>query len=149
MIRLDEALAGITVLGFDTSPFIYFIERHARYLGVVREVIRRIDAGVVRGNSSVVTLIEVLTQPKRTGNTVIEREYRDLLLHSRHFELISIDTLIAEQAAALRASYALRTPDALQIAAALHVGSQAFLTNDLTLKRITDLRVLVLDELEL
>jgi predicted nucleic acid-binding protein len=149
MIRLDEALAGITVLGFDTSPFIYFIERHPRYLDVVREVIRRIHAGVVRGNSSVVTLIEVLTQPKRTGNTVIEREYRDLLLHSRHFELISIDTLIAEQAAALRASYALRTPDALQIAAALHVGSQAFLTNDLTLKRITDLRVLVLDELEL
>jgi predicted nucleic acid-binding protein len=148
MMRLDEALAGITVLGFDTSPFIYFIERHPGYLDVVREVIRRIDAGVVRGYSSVVTLIEVLTQPKRIGNTVIEREYRDLLLHSRHFELISIDTLIAEQAAVLRASYALRTPDALQIAAALHVGCQAFLTNDLTHKRVTDLRVLVLDELE-
>jgi predicted nucleic acid-binding protein len=149
MIRLDEAFTGITALGFDTSPFIYFIERHPGYLDVVREVIRRIDAGVVRGYSSVVTLIEVLTQPKRTGNTAIEREYRDLLLHGRHFELIGIDVLIAEQAAVLRASYALRTPDALQIAAALHVGCQAFLTNDLTLKRVTDLKVLVLDELEL
>ena len=149
MIRLDEALAGITVLGFDTSPFIYFIERHPGYLDVVRDVIRRINAGVVTGYSSVVTLLEVLTQPKRIGNTAIEGEYRDLLLHGRHFELIIIDALIAEQAAALRATYTLRTPDALQIAAALHPGCQAFLINDLTLKCVTDLKVLVLDELEL
>jgi predicted nucleic acid-binding protein len=149
MIRLDEALAGVKVLGFDTSPFIYFIERHPGYLDVVREVIRRVNGGAVTGYSSVVTLIEVLTQPKRLGNLAIEREYRDLLLHSRHFELIGIDTPMAELAAALRARYALRTPDALQIAAALHVGCQAFLTNDLTLKRVTDIKVLLLDELEL
>jgi predicted nucleic acid-binding protein len=96
MTRLDEALAGVTTLGFDTSPFIYFIERHPTYVDVVREVIRRVDAGMVRGYSSVVTLIEVLTQPKRIGNTALEREYHDLLLHARHFELISIDALIAE-----------------------------------------------------
>ena len=149
MTRLDEALAGVTTLGFDTSPFIYFIERHPTYIDVVREVIRRVDAGMVRGYSSVVTLIEVLTQPKRIGNTALEREYHDLLLHGRHFEMISIDALIAEQAAALRARYALRTPDALQIAAAVHVGCQAFLTNDIALKRVTGPRMLILDELEL
>jgi hypothetical protein len=49
MTRLDEALAGVTTLGFDTSPFIYFIERHPTYIDVVREVIRRVDAGMVRG----------------------------------------------------------------------------------------------------
>jgi hypothetical protein len=32
MTRLDEALAGVTTLGFDTSPFIYFIERHPTYI---------------------------------------------------------------------------------------------------------------------
>jgi predicted nucleic acid-binding protein len=149
MTRLDEALAAVTTLGFDSSPFIYFIERHPTYIDVVREVIRRVDARTVRGYSSVVTLIEVLTQPKRIGNTALEREYHDLLLHGRNFELISIDALIAEQATALRARYALRTPDALQIAAALHIGCQAFLTNDIALKRVTGLRVLVLDELEL
>jgi predicted nucleic acid-binding protein len=149
MIRLDEALAGITALGFDTSPFIYFIERHPGYLDVVRDVIRRVDTGNIRGFSSVVTLVEVLTQPKRIGNTTIEREYQDLLIHGRHFELVSIDATIAERASSLRASYLLRTPDALQVAAALHVGCQAFLTNDLTLKRVTDLKVIVLAELAL
>jgi predicted nucleic acid-binding protein len=149
MIRLNEALAGVTALGFDTSPFIYYIERHPRFLDVKREVIRRVDAGNMRGYTSVVTLVEVLTQPKRLGNTIIEREYRNLLLHSRHFELISIDATIAEHASRLRSSYGLRTPDALQIAAALHLGCQGFLTNDPTLKRVADLKVLVLDELEL
>jgi predicted nucleic acid-binding protein len=37
----------------------------------------------------------------------------------------------------------------LQVAAALNVGCQAFLTNDMTLKRVIELRVLILDELEL
>jgi len=51
--------------------------------------------------------------------------------------------------AELRARHNLRTPDALQIAAALVTGCQAFLTNDGSLKRVTDLSVLVLDELSL
>jgi predicted nucleic acid-binding protein len=42
----------------------------------------------------------------------------------------------------------LRLPDALQIAVALEAGCEAFLTNDLTLKRVVELRVLVLDDLE-
>ncbi len=148
MMQLDEALVGITTLGFDTSPFIYFIERHPTYVGIMREIIRHVDEGRVIGYSSVVTLTEVLTQPKRRGNIMVEQEYRNLLLHSRHFKLISITADIAEQAADLRARYSLRTPDALQIAVALRSGCQAFLTNDSDLKRVTSLRVLVLAELE-
>jgi predicted nucleic acid-binding protein len=49
----------------------------------------------------------------------------------------------------LRARYNLRTPDALQISAALETSCQAFLTNDTQLKRVTELRMLILDELEL
>ena len=149
MTKLDDALAGITKLGFDTSPFIYFVERNPQYLDLVREVIRRVDTGQLAGYSSVVTLTEVLTHPKRLKQTAIENDYRDLLLHGRNFKLVPIDVIIAEQAADFRARYNLRTPDALQIAAALEFGCQAFLTNDIPLKRVTELRVLVVDELEL
>jgi predicted nucleic acid-binding protein len=97
----------------------------------------------------VVTLTEVLTLPKRMGNVALETEYRDLLLYGRHFMLVPITSIVAERAAALRARYNLRAPDALQVAAALNVGCQAFLTNDMTLKRVIELRVLILDELEL
>jgi predicted nucleic acid-binding protein len=148
MRKLDEALTGVTALGFDTSPLIYFVERHPADVDVMREVFRRGDIKASTGYSLVVTLAEVLTQPKRVGNTTIETEYRDLLLHSRNFGLVAIDASVAEQAADFRARYRLRTPDALQIAAALTVGCQAFLTNDPPLKRVTELRVLVLDDLK-
>jgi predicted nucleic acid-binding protein len=63
--------------------------------------------------------------------------------------LVAVDTTIAERAADLRARWRIRTPDALQIATALDAGCQAFLTNDHALRRVTDLQILVLDDLEL
>ena len=149
LIKLDVALSGVTALGFDTSPFIYFIERHPAYVQLLREVFLRIDAGTIKGVGSVVTLTEVLTKPKQVGAAQLENEYRSRLLDGRNFTLVPIDSAIAELAADLRARYRIRTPDALQIAAALRTGCQAFLTNEGGLRRVTDLRVLVLDELEL
>jgi len=149
MIKLDEALAAVTALGLDTSPFIYFIEQHPSYLTVVREIFRRVDSMAIAGYSSMITLTEVLTQPKRLQNSTVENEYLSLLLYSRNFTLIPIDYTVAERAADLRARYRLRTPDALQLAASLNIGCEAFLTNDAALQRITELRVLILDQLEL
>lgn len=99
------------------------------------------------GVTSVITLVEVLVQPLRHHAVDLQRQYRDLLRHSRNMQVVPIDPAVAEQAADLRSRHNLRTPDALQVAAALAAGCDAFLTNDLTLKRIVELPVLVLDEL--
>jgi predicted nucleic acid-binding protein len=149
LIKLDSALSGVTKLGFDTPPFIYFVERHSAYIDVVRAILQKVDAGVIEAYSSVITLLEVLTQPKRMQNTTVEAQYRDLLLNSRNLTLLPIDALLAEAAADLRARYQLKTPDALQVAAALQANCEAFLTNDTGLKRVAEVRVLILDELEL
>jgi predicted nucleic acid-binding protein len=149
LTRLDVALAGIPALGLDTAPFIYFVERHPRYLPLLRDVFRRIDAGTLLGYGSVITLTEVLTRPFQAGDVALVTAYRDLLLTSRHFSLVPIDAGVAERAAELRARYRLRTPDALQLSAALNRGCPAFLTNDHGLRRVGDLQVLVLDDLEL
>lgn len=146
-MQLDQLLSSVTALGFDTAPFIYFVERHPTYVDLMREIIRHIDAATIAGYSSVVTLTEVLTQPKRIGNKTVQNEYRDLLLYSRNFELIPIDASIAERAADIGAQYNLRTPDALQIATALIAGCEAFLTNDLALKRVAEMQIIVLEEL--
>ncbi len=39
MTKLSQALAGVTKLGFDTSPVIYFIEANAQYDALVTEVL--------------------------------------------------------------------------------------------------------------
>jgi predicted nucleic acid-binding protein len=148
-MKLDDALAGVDRIGLDTSPFIYLIERHPTYQDTVREVFRRITRGALTAHSSVITLTEVLTQPYKVGNIVLAQRYRRFLLRSRNFSLDAVTVDSAAQAADLRARYGLRTPDALQIATALTAHCTAFLTNDARLKRVTELRVVVLDELEL
>ena len=58
-----------------------------------------------------------------------------------------IDANIGNKAGEIKARYNLKTPDALQIASALATGCGAFLTNDKALKRVTEMKVLVLQEL--
>ena len=149
MMKLDDALMGVDRLGFDTAPVIYFVEAHPRYDALVTAVFQRVAAGTLSGVTSVITLTEVLVHPLRQANSRLGDEYRSLLLTSGDFQTLPIDAVVAEQAAVLRARYDLRTPDALQIATAIAAGCTALLTNDARLQRVTELRVLVLDDLEL
>lgn len=58
-----------------------------------------------------------------------------------------ISEIIAETAARLRGRYLfLKMADALQVAAALIVGADLFLTNDKQLKQLTEIPVAVLDD---
>jgi predicted nucleic acid-binding protein len=147
MTKISQALEGVTLLGCDTAPLIYFVESHPDYAHMMRDVLQLVDKGDIAAFSSVITLTEVLTKPKQLGQKSIETSYRDLLLNSRNFTLIPVTAAIAEQAAELRSTYNLRTPDALQLATALNVGCQAFLSNDFLLKRVKELPVLILNEL--
>jgi len=148
-VTISDALNGVTALGLDTAPVIYFVEAHPKYDARVTDVFQRIGEGRMSGATSLITLTEVLTQPIAAGNGKLQEEYRDLLLNSKNFQSLQIDETIAEDAARLRARYNLRTPDALQVATALNAGCQAFLTNDAKLARVNDIRVLVLDDLSL
>jgi predicted nucleic acid-binding protein len=49
----------------------------------------------------------------------------------------------------LRANYNLRTPDAIQLATAIQARATAFLTNDSFLTSVSDLEILILDQLVL
>lgn len=149
MTKLNQALVGITRLGFDTSPIIYFIEAHPQYDGLVTEIFQRVSNGILEGVTSVITLTEVLIHPFRRGDAALQQQYSDLLINAAHFQTLPIDLATATSAADLRARYNLRTPDALQVATALAAGCDAFLTNDAALQRVSEVRVLVLDQLEL
>jgi predicted nucleic acid-binding protein len=64
-----------------------------------------------------------------------------------HLRTVPIDDALAERAAELRARHNVRTPDALQLAAALLTGAAAFLTNDAALTCVSEIEVLVVGEL--
>lgn len=148
-MKLDDALQNVSFLGIDTSPFIYFVEQNPLYVDLMREVFKRLTDNDFTACSSVITLTEVLIQPLQQNNQILAADYRDLLFNGVNFQLFSLTSLIAERAAELRAKYNLRTPDALQIATALEKDCDAFLCNDNGLKRVTELRILILDDLKL
>lgn len=147
-MKLDDALLSITRLGLDTPPIIYLVEANPTYDALVSAIFTRIDLGEIEAFSSTISLAEVLVQPLKRGNVALADQYRELLLHSANFTLVSVGSAVAERAAELRARYNLRIPDAIQIAAALDEGCEAFLTNDTRLSRVTELPILVLDDLE-
>jgi predicted nucleic acid-binding protein len=121
---------------------------HPRYNPLVSDVFRRGGTGDLQLVTSTITLGEVLVRPYRHANRVLQEEYRDVLLHGG-VEMRAIDWPATDKAAALRAEHGINLIDAIQIAVSLGAGCEAFLTNDTMLKRVTELRILVLDELEL
>jgi len=79
--------------------------------------------------TSTVTLVEVLVHPLRQGNTLLAQEYREILLNQESLTVVELTPDIAETAAQLRATYNLRSPDAIQMATAIREGASFFLTN--------------------
>ena len=148
-MNISAELANIQRLYIETAPLIYYVEENPTYIAKMDVVINMVEAAPIVAVSSVIVLTEVLPQPIKLANTTLEQEYGNILLHSGGFELLPVTTQIAEVAARLRARYNLRTPDALHVATAIDSGCDAFLTNDAAIKRVTDIAILILDELEL
>jgi len=73
-MKLHDALYGVTRLGFDTSPIIYFVEANPQYDARVTWVFQQIAGGALQSLTSVVTLSEVLVQPLMCGDMRIQQE---------------------------------------------------------------------------
>lgn len=63
-----------------------------------------------------------------------------------HLLIVGLDRASARRAAELRAAHRLRPADALQVGACLEHGATALLTNDRGLRRVSELKVLLLDD---
>ena len=142
---LVDELKGLRVC-IDTAPIIYFIEKHDRYLNVLRPLFAEIDAGNIEAITSTITLLEVLVQPLRSKNEGLANRYRDILLYSEGLTTFEVLHEVSEMASKLRARYSIKTPDAIQIAVGILYGAKKFLANDPALKKVSDIIVLVLDE---
>ena len=136
---------GAGPVALDSSIFIYFIEEHPRYLPLVEPVFQAVDSGRLEAVTSSVTLLEVLVQPLRSGNTALAEHYEALLTRGRGLKLVELDLRLLRTAAHLRAAVSMRTPDALQVSAAMITGCSALLTNDQRIPSTPGLPVLQLD----
>lgn len=141
-----ESLKGHTI-GIDTAVFIYAFEENEKYLPLVRPIFEAIDQGKIEAITSTITLLEVLVHPFNQNNQELAQQYREILLNARGLTTLSITPEISERAARIRSGSNIRTPDAIQLAAALNAGATHFITNDSRLPDIPGIIILVLDKL--
>ncbi len=118
-----------------------------QYLKILKPIFQRIDKGLMTAVTSPVTLAECLIQPYRRGLIDLQKDFTDLIVNGRHTIFMTIDQIISEKAAQLRASYNLTLADAFQMATAISADCDAFLTNDLGMKQVTEIEVLVLTDM--
>ena len=129
-------------VGVDTVIFIYFIEEHPQFLRVIEPLFREVDEGRVQLITSALTLLEVLVVPYRTGDQLLAARYESILTRSRGVRIADLSRDHLRAAAQLRAKTGVKTPDSLQLVAALSAGCTAFLTNDRELPTLPGLRIL-------
>ena len=146
-MKLQDALVGVKSLFLDTAPIIYHVEGNSTYQALTDIVFQYIQNGALEAVTSSVTLAECLVYPYRHGDMALAQKFRRAITAGTHTRYVGVDAS-AEQAAELRARYNLTLTDAFQVAAALTTSCDVFLTNDATLKRVSELTVLMLDELE-
>jgi len=146
-MTLSHALRQINTIFVDTAPIIYYIEAHPHFGPLAKEVVNAFQSGVLIAFSSVITLAEVLPKPIRMGREDLARKFAEFLRKGKNLHLIEISADIAEKAGQLRGKYpVLRALDAVQLSTAIEMEVDAFLTNDNKLKRIKEVKVLVLKD---
>ena len=130
----------------DTAPIVYYLENNELYSSRVKKFWKiKEDCDYI---TSAVTITEYLTYPYQQNNLKQINAFYDFI-DGMDIEIKSINKVIAEKAAQIRAEYKFfKTMDALQLATACIAGCDLFLTNDKQLKQFKEIRCLTVEEVE-
>ena len=143
-LKFRRSIEKHRVVGLDTAPLIYFIEDVTPYADLLNPVFDRLESHALGAVTSTITLAEILTKPFVDKNFTLVDEIKFTIRAFSTLSMVAIDEKLAEAAALIRARYAIRLPDALQIAAAIQGEATLFITNDRHLKKVDGVEVLVL-----
>ena len=130
----------------DANGLIYSVERVEPYRTLLEPLWEAAQDGAVTIVSSPILIIEALVKPLRDGNMEIEMQYRELF-QANAVRFLDASYPVFEDAARLRATTRLTTPDAIHAATALRADCSLFVTNDTDFRRVQDLPVAVLADL--
>jgi len=107
-MALAGPLAGARLIALDTSPFIYLLEKNARFFPAVDPIFAELDAGAVLGVTSVLTLLEVLVKPLETGATRLADDFRATITAAPCLRMVDVDRAVAERQSSAEASHWIR-----------------------------------------
>jgi len=130
----------------DAQIVIYTMNYHPTYEPICRPLWDAVSAGSISIFSSELTLLETLVVPYQRSDYV-QAEERERLWDRPGMSLLPVTKDVLKRAAHVRAvNTAVRVPDAIHAATALHYGCACFLTNDLGFRRVIELPLTILDD---
>ena len=144
MGALTLPASGLVYL--DTNSVIYTVEKHPAFGPLLQPLWPAAQTKTIEVVSSELTLMEVLVGPLKNGDRVLKQAYEQALF-STDLRLILITHTILREAAYLRATTKLRTPDAIHAATALDAGCVLFVSNDVGFRIVPSLPLVILDDL--
>lgn len=131
----------------DTAPIIYYLESSQQYVNVMQNFLVDHYANGSDFYTSKITDLEYLPMPLRDNRN-------DLVVAFDNFKnvlgvnLIDITDAVLNQAIKLRAKYeSLKAADSIHIASAILTGCDVFVSNDKRLKRVTEINIVLVDDL--
>ncbi|MFN6473224.1 MAG: type II toxin-antitoxin system VapC family toxin [Nostoc sp. SerVER01] len=143
MGQLILPLSGVIYI--DTPVVIYSVEWNPDYYSLLQPLWLKFQTGEIQIISSELILMETLVLPLKNNDTFLLNAYEELLL-SENMQLVPINQSILRQAANIRATTNLKTPDAIHAATALSVNCNQFITNDKGFRNVPGLPVIILSE---
>jgi len=144
---MEELKLKGKIIGLDTMVFIYHFEENQAYSPLTFSIFESLEKGDFKGITSILTLLEILVKPKKENNLLLTERYKLLFETFPNLQMKTINENIADIASSLRANYNINTPDAIQIATSLEAKADTFITSDASLKKISEIKILLLDEM--
>lgn len=148
-MKISAAFAQTGQVFLDTAPLIFLVEANPSYLDLVRAVFEMIENGQLRAVTSPISLAECLIHPIRQSNVAAINTFTNLITAGANTSFISIGEVVARRAVELRVKYQFKLPDSLQLAVAIESSCESFLTNDHQLSQVSEIDVIVVDDLEI
>lgn len=142
-----SALSSHQTLFLDTTVFSYHLGEHAAYVDLTTAVLETVERGENLGLTTYITLLELLTYPAQRGDQEAVRDYELFMTGFPNLRIVPLELGLARASALVRAALRLKTPDAVQVAAAQLHRADAIITNDRAwAKRAVGVPVLTLDD---
>jgi uncharacterized protein len=142
-----DILKDHDLIGLDSCLWIYHFEDHPTYRQWTKPILQAVSSGQCCAVISELTLLEILVQPLRLGLEEVVEKYQFSIDNFPNLTLCPVTREVTLKAAALRAKYELRTPDALIIATSIVRGASLMVTNDAQWKRVSEIEVVCLSDL--
>jgi predicted nucleic acid-binding protein len=127
---------------FDSNALIYYFEGEARFRQATIDVLKRINANdpATKVAVSRLCVMECRAKPMREGNKSLLAKYDEFFERAN---IVELSAAVVNLATEIRATTQLKTPDCLQAACALSLGSACFfVTADAEFSNVQGLKVL-------